>query len=185
MLGNAKVLNPTGHWGLAAFISCLRASRCLTVGVRESPSAVRHSSVAPHRSMREPSWSWFVSFSTLWQIKRGVTWGYTGSSVMHFYSTNLPGRSRKKTRRVSYTRYPAPASQKLLQKRLMCTLKKKIRCKELLSNCNNFSQLHPYSTPNYVTCVKEEWCKSCFILHNILDCSLQVQSSSPPGETSS
>lgn len=68
MLGNAKVLKPTGHWGLAALISCLKASRCLTVGVRESPSAVRHSNVAPHRSIREPSCSWFVSFSTIFPL---------------------------------------------------------------------------------------------------------------------
>lgn len=73
MLGNANVFNPTGHCGLAALISCRRASMCFWVGVWNSPSAVLHRRVAPHRSIREPSWRTLVSFSTYrWDTKMMV-----------------------------------------------------------------------------------------------------------------
>lgn len=73
MLGKARVLRPTGHWGRAALISCLRASRCFWVGVWKRPSAVRHSKVAPQRSTREPSCSILLSFSTCRRWSRNIS----------------------------------------------------------------------------------------------------------------
>lgn len=60
-LGKASVLRPTGHWGRDALSSWRSASRWRRVGERMSPSPVRHSRVAPHRSTREPSRSALLS----------------------------------------------------------------------------------------------------------------------------
>lgn len=97
MLGKAKVLSPTGHWGRAAFNSCRSASRCFCVGAWKRPSAVRHSSVAPHKSTREPSCSTLLSLSTWTEKQEGHR-----QATLKFYVKWNDMKPYTQVKRISY-----------------------------------------------------------------------------------
>lgn len=106
-LGKAKVLRPTGHWGRAALASCRWASSCFRVGALSNPAGVRHNSVAPHRSMSEPSCRTLDSFSTCRRQQKALAQELSGPAFRQPH----PREATYLTSDIPLREHPRPAGQ--------------------------------------------------------------------------